>query len=135
MNKVMLTGYLGADADVRQTSSGQVVANFRLATNERWKDKSGETHERAEWHRIALWGRAAEAIGKYLTKGRLVEVEGAIRTNKWEDKDRVTRYSVQIVAHRVGLLGSSPEAHTDVAGEAPTDDQLATAPPDDDLPF
>jgi len=118
VNKAILVGHLCADADVRQTPTGQVVANFRVATNERWTDRqSGETVERAEFHRLALWGKPAESLGKYLRKGRLVYVEGPIRTTQYEDKDGVTRFSTQILVRLIQLLGKATDASESTATE------------------
>ena len=104
VNKAIIVGNLGADPEVRYTQSGTAVANMRIATNERWKDKSGEKKERTEWHRIVVFGNQAENCGKYLSKGRQVYVEGRIQTNEWEDRDGNTRYTTEIVAQTVQFL-------------------------------
>ena len=87
LNKVMLIGHLGSDPELRYTQGGQPVANFNLATNERWADKSGQMQERTEWHKIVVWGKIAETCEKYLKKGRQAYIEGRIQTRDWEDKD------------------------------------------------
>jgi single-strand DNA-binding protein len=106
VNKVILVGNLGADAELRYTGGGMAVANFRIATTEVWKDKDGQKQEQTEWHRISLWGKQAEAVAQYLVKGKQVYVEGRIQTRKWQDKEGQDRYSTEIKADRVTLLGS-----------------------------
>ncbi len=108
VNKVILIGNLGADPEKRVTPSGQVVTNFNIATTERWNDKSGQRQERTEWHRIVVWGAAAENCAQYLSKGRPVYIEGALRTRQWDDKDGNKRYTTEVVAQRVQFLGTSP---------------------------
>ena len=107
VNKVILVGNLGADPETKYLPSGDAVANIRLATTDRWKDKaSGEMKEATEWHRIAFFGRLAEIAGEYLKKGSQVYVEGRIRTRKWQDKEGQDRYSTEIVADTMQMLGS-----------------------------
>src|SRR5688500_6420953 len=107
VNKVLLVGNLGADPEVRRTTSGQVVANFRIATTHVWNDKSGERQERTEWHRIVAWGKRGEVCGQYLRKGRKVHVEGRLHNDEWEDKESgQKRYQTQVVADRVTFLGA-----------------------------
>jgi len=107
VNKVILVGNLGADPETKYLPSGDAVTNIRLATTDRWKDKaSGETKEATEWHRIALFGRVAEIAGEYLKKGSQVYIEGRIRTRKWQDKEGQDRYSTEIVADTMQMLGS-----------------------------
>ena len=111
VNKVILVGNLGADPETKYLPSGDAVTNIRLATTDRWKDKaSGETKEATEWHRIAFFGRLAEIAGEYLKKGSQVYVEGRIRTRKWQDKEGQDRYSTEIVADTMQMLGSRPGA-------------------------
>ena len=106
VNKVILIGNLGADPETRYLPSGDAVTNIRIATSEKWKDKSGEQQEHTEWHRIAFFGKLAEIAGEYLKKGSPVYVEGRIRTRKWQDKESgQDRYSTEIVADRMQLLG------------------------------
>jgi single-strand DNA-binding protein len=106
LNKVMLIGNLGADPEVRYTAGGSAIANIRLATAESWRDKeSGDMQERTEWHRVAFFGRLAEIAAEYLKKGSQVYVEGSIRTRKWNDKDGTERYSTEIVANEMQMLG------------------------------
>ncbi len=106
VNKVILIGNLGADPETRYLPSGDAVTNIRIATSEKWKDKSGEQQEHTEWHRIAFFGKTAEIAGEYLKKGSPVYVEGRIRTRKWQDKEGQDKYSTEIVADRMQLLGS-----------------------------
>jgi single-strand DNA-binding protein len=106
VNKVILIGNLGADPETRYLPSGDAVTNIRIATSEKWKDKSGEQQEHTEWHRISFFGKIAEIAGEYLKKGSPVYVEGRIRTRKWQDKESgQDRYSTEIVADRMQLLG------------------------------
>lgn len=106
INKVILVGNLGADPEQRSMPSGSAVTNLRIATSESWRDKqSGEQQERTEWHRIVLFGRLAEIAGEYLKKGSQVYIEGSLRTRKWE-KDGVERFSTEIVAQDMQMLGS-----------------------------
>jgi len=107
VNKVILVGNLGADPETKYLPSGDAVTNIRVATTDRWKDKaSGEMKEATEWHRIAFFGRLAEIAGEYLKKGSQVYVEGRIRTRKWQDKEGQDRYSTEIVADSMQMLGS-----------------------------
>ena len=105
VNKVILIGNLGRDPELRYTQSGQGVANFTLATNERWRDKDGNNQERTEWHRIVVWGKQAESCAQYLQKGRSVYVEGRLQTRDWEDKDGNKRQTTEITALTVQFLG------------------------------
>jgi single-strand DNA-binding protein len=106
VNKVILVGNLGADPETRYLPSGEAVTNIRVATTDRWKDKaSGEQKESTEWHRIAFFGRLAEIAGEYLKKGSQVYIEGRIRTRKWQDKEGQDRYSTEIVADIMQMLG------------------------------
>ncbi|MGE0384530.1 MAG: single-stranded DNA-binding protein [Gammaproteobacteria bacterium] len=128
INKVMLIGNLGADPEVRYTAGGSAVANVRLATAESWKDKqTGETQERTEWHRVVFFGRLAEIVAEYLRKGSQVYVEGRLQTREWE-KDGVKRYSTEIVANDMQMLGgrgggarseSAPDSGRDRDYDAP----------------
>jgi single-strand DNA-binding protein len=107
INKVILVGNLGADPETRAMPSGTTVANLRIATSESWRDKqSGEQQERTEWHRVALFGRLGEIAAEYLKKGSQVYIEGSLRTRKWQDKQGNERYSTEIVANEMQMLGS-----------------------------
>ncbi len=109
VNRVIVLGNLGADPELRYTQSGAAVANLRVATNERWKDKDGGQQERTEWHSIVVFGRQAENCEKYLKKGRSVYVEGRLQTNEWEDKDGNKRYTTEIVAQTVQFLSGGSD--------------------------
>ena len=103
VNKVIIVGNLGKDAEVRNTQGGNQVANLRIATSERWKDKtSGEWQEQTEWHTVVMWGQLAEVAGRYAVKGAKVYVEGQLKTRKWKDKDGNDRYSTEIEVPRFG---------------------------------
>ena len=104
VNKVILMGNLGRDPEVRYMPNGEAVANFSIATTENWKDKSGVKQEKTEWHNIVMYRKLAEIAGEYLKKGRPVYVEGRLQTRKWE-KDGVTRYSTEIIADSMQMLG------------------------------
>lgn len=109
INKVILIGNLGADPETRAMPSGITVANFRLATSEKWKDKqSGEDRERTEWHSCAAFGRLGEIVGEYLGKGSKVYVEGSLRTRKWQAKDGTDRYTTEIIVNELQMLDSKP---------------------------
>jgi single-strand DNA-binding protein len=106
INKVILVGNLGADPEVRYTAGGTAIASLSIATSEQWTDKqSGQKQERTEWHRVKLFGRLAEIAGEYLKKGRQVYVEGSLRTDKYTDKQGVERYSTDIIASELQMLG------------------------------
>ena len=107
VNRVILVGNLGRDAELRYTPGGAAVANFSLATTETWTDKnSGQRQEHTEWHRVDLWGKRAEALQQYLTKGLKIYVEGSLRTRQWEDRDGNKRYSTDVRADRIEFLDS-----------------------------
>ena len=111
VNKVILVGNLGADPETRAMPSGTTVANIRIATSESWKDKqTGEQQERTEWHRVALFGRLGEIAAEYLRKGSQVYIEGSIRTRKWQDKEGKERFSKEIVANDMQMLGGRSAA-------------------------
>ena len=109
VNKVILLGNLGRDPETRYTTGGDAVTNLNIATSEQWKDKSGEKQERTEWHRVVLFGRQAEIAGEYLKKGRSVYIEGRLQTRKYTDKEGVEKYSTEIVADRMQLIGGARE--------------------------
>jgi single-strand DNA-binding protein len=106
VNKVILVGNLGKDPEVRYMPSGEAITNITVATTDTWKDKNGEKQERTEWHRIAFFGKLAEIAGEYLKKGSQVYLEGRLQTRKWQDKDGNDRYTTEIVADRMQMLGS-----------------------------
>ena len=108
VNKVIIVGNLGADPDVRQTGSGTSITTLSVATKDTWTDKqSGEKQERTEWHRVKMFGRLAEIAGEYLKKGKQVYIEGSLRTDKYTDKQGVEKYSTDIIANDMQMLGSN----------------------------
>ena len=107
VNKVILVGNLGRDPEIRYSANGQAIANVNIATSESWKDKNtGEKQEKTEWHRIVFFGRLAEIVGEYLKKGSQIYVEGRLQTRKWQDKEGKDRYTTEIVANEMQMLGS-----------------------------
>ena len=121
-NKVILTGYLGADPELKHLPSGDAVANIRLASSERYRDKaSGETKEATEWHRLVFFRRLAEIAGEYLVKGSRIYVEGRLRTRKWTASDGQDRYTTEIQVDRLEMLGGARADHTGTA-DAEDDD-------------
>jgi single-strand DNA-binding protein len=157
VNKVILVGNLGADPETRYMPNGDAVANVRLATTESWKDKaSGEKRELTEWHRIVFYRRLAEIVGQYLKKGSSIYIEGRIRTRKWQDKEGQERYTTEIEANEMQMLGSrqgasSSGGEAEYGGSMPSSPAPASAPGgarpapakktpgfedmDDDIPF
>lgn len=113
INKVIIVGHLGADPEVRHTGGGTAICTFNLATSESWTDKqSGEKQERTEWHRVKVFGKLAEICGEYLKKGRQVYIEGSLRTDKYTDKQGVERYSTDIIASEMQMLGGNDAARS-----------------------
>jgi single-strand DNA-binding protein len=151
VNKVMLVGRLGRDPETRYTGGGQAVCNFSLATDETYKDRSGERQKRTEWHKIVVWGKQAEIAQQYLKKGSLVFVEGRIQSRQWDDKkDGTKRTSFEIVANSFRMLGSrsdsaggggrqsAPAGDFDAESAPPMADDTASLGPeltDEDIPF
>ncbi|MHB8729852.1 MAG: single-stranded DNA-binding protein [Sulfuricaulis sp.] len=151
VNKVILVGNLGRDPEVRYSPNGQAVANATLATSESWKDKtSGEKQEKTEWHRVVFFGRLAEIAGEYLKKGAQIYIEGRLQTRKWQDKEGKDRYTTEIVANEMQMLGSRAGAgapgdnfNQDVPAEntgsggakKPATSAAASGDFDDDIPF
>ena len=160
INKVILVGNLGADPETRYTASGSAITNIRIATSESWRDKqTGENQERTEWHRVVFFNRLAEIAGEYLRKGSQVYVEGSLRTRKWQGQDGQDRYTTEVVANEMQMLGArggdsaprqqapasgrfrdSTQAQSSQAQAQPAAQQAAAAPADDnftddDIPF
>jgi single-strand DNA-binding protein len=144
VNKVILVGHLGADPELRHTQTGTPVASFRVATTERYNDRSGERQERTEWHRIVAWAKLAEICNNYLRKGKQVYIEGRIQTRQWEDQSGSTRYTTEVVANNMVMLGRAGDVANDVpAQSSPPDPGAPEGGPggggsgsdDDDLPF
>ena len=130
LNKTMLIGNLGADVDTRYTQTKVAVASFRVATTERWKDNQGNPQESTEWHRIVAFGRLAEICSEYLAKGSRVYLEGRLQTRKWEDDKGNTRFTTEIIAREMKMLGGGDKAETPVPPEDGSE-----PPPSDDVPF
>ena len=147
INKVILIGNLGADPDVRYTASGAAVCNINLATTETWRDReSGEQQEKTEWHRVVFFGRLAEIVAEYLRKGSQVYIEGRLQTRKWQDKEGNDRYTTEIVANEMQMLGGrGGGAGSDYNQSAPRQDSAPREKTgtgsseddfvDDDIPF
>jgi len=136
LNKVMLIGNLGADPEVRRLESGAVVAQFRIATTETYKDKSGNRAEQTEWHNIVVWNKLAEVAEKYLKKGSSVYVEGRIRSREYTDKNNIQRRAFEIVANTFQMLDRKPEGAAGGGGVAAAEaDTVTDEPMVDDLPF
>jgi len=154
VNKVILVGRLGRDPEVKYTPSGAPVAKFSLATDESFKDRSGEQQKHTEWHNIVAWNKLAEICGEYLTKGKLVYIEGSIRSRQWEDQTGNKRTTYEIIARTMQMLGSKAESErasaasstaastpTPSAEHPPVERSLAAEPPaepeitDEDVPF
>ena len=140
VNKVILIGNLGSDPEIRYTDSGAAIGNITVATSESWKDKnSGERIERTEWHRVVLFRRLAEVAGEYLRKGAKVYIEGKLQTRKWQDQNGNDRYTTEIVARDLQMLGSRGDgsAGRSSGGQAAShaDPNPAPAIIDDDIPF
>ena len=142
VNKVILVGNLGRDAEVRYTPGGAAVARFSIATTEVWNDKSGQRQERTEWHNIDLWGKQAESLSEYLVKGKQVYVEGRLQTDEYTDKEGQKRKSTKVRCERVVLLGSGGGGgrgggmdRGDRSSSAPSHDEPTEPLTDDDIPF
>ncbi len=138
VNKVILIGHLGQDPEVKYMPSGSAVANVSIATAESWKDKStGEKKDKTEWHRVIFFARLAEIVGEYLRKGSQVYVEGRLQTRKWTDKNGVERYTTEIVASEMQMLGS--KSGSGERTESPADAGASTGGGDEgfdsDIPF
>lgn len=144
LNKVMLIGNLGRDPEIRYMPSGDAMANLNIATTDTWKDKGGEKQERTEWHRVVMFGKQAEIAGEYLKKGSQIYIEGRLQTRKWTDKSNVERYTTEIVADRMQMLGGR-SGGSSYDPSADRDHDYASAPPaksntgfddmEDDIPF
>jgi single-strand DNA-binding protein len=146
VNKVILVGNLGRDAELRYTPGGAAVATLNMATTETWNDKSGQKQEKTEWHRVVFWGKVAESLTEYLTKGKQVYVEGRLETRQWNDKDGNKRYTTEIKGDKIVLLGGGGQrgggmsrgggeesmggGHASHGSDAPE-----TPLTDDDIPF
>lgn len=136
VNKAILIGRLGKDPDLRYMPNGDAVCNFSLATSESWKDKNGEKQEKTEWHNISIFKKLAEIAGEYLKKGSLVYVEGRLQTRKWQDKEGNDKYTTEIIANQMNMLGSKIGSN-----DAPARPNVPPEPKghifdmEDDIPF
>ncbi len=148
VNKVILVGNLGNDPDMKYTAGGAAIAKISVATKDSWKDKqTGENQERTEWHRVVFFGRLAEIVGEYLRKGSQVYIEGRLQTNKWQDQNGQDRYTTEIVASEMQMLGSRggdignrPQSDSGFRNNQPAQQAPAQSKPDndfadDDIPF
>ena len=151
VNKVILVGNLGRDAELRYTPGGAAVATINMATTEVWNDKVGQKQEKTEWHRVVLWGKSAESLTEYLTKGKQIYVEGRLQTRQWDDKDGNKRYTTEIRGDRIVLLGGGGRGSVGASGgsldrggdstgmggsSAPSGPPEVSEPlSDDDIPF
>jgi single-strand DNA-binding protein len=146
VNKVILVGNLGADPEMRATAGGDPVCNLRLATSEQWKDKAtGESKETTEWHRVVLFRRLAEVAGQFLHKGSAVYIEGRLKTRKWQDKDGQDRYTTEVEATELKMLGGGDRGNVTETGNNPyaggraqprsSPAQAQGVPDDEDYPF
>jgi single-strand DNA-binding protein len=136
VNRVFLIGRLGRDPEIRHTTSGSAVANFSVATDERWTDSEGNKQTRTEWHNIVAWRKLAEICGQYLQKGRLVFIEGRIQTREWDDRDGNKRRTTEIIASNMQMLGGREQADTTPQPQNQQDqNSMEIGITDDDIPF
>lgn len=137
VNKVILIGHLGKDPEMRNMTNGKAVANVSIATTDHWKDRNtGEKQERTEWHNLVFYSPLAEIVGQYLHKGSSVFVEGRLQTRKWQDKNGHDRYTTEIVANEMKMLGGKGGRESQEATPVPSDKRVAYQhPDDDDIPF
>lgn len=141
VNKVILVGNLGRDPEVRHTQGGKAVANFTMATTRRYRDRDGQMQEQTEWHRIVAWERLAEICTEYLSKGRQVYIEGRLQTREWEDRDGNKRWTTEIIAQEMQMLGRRGDYESSGSGSGPSSagEPSGEPPPagggDDDIPF
>ena len=147
VNKVILVGNLGRDAELRYTPGGAAVATLNMATTEVWNDKAGQKQEKTEWHRVVLWGKTAESLAEYLIKGKQIYVEGRLQTRQWDDKDGNKRYTTEIRSDRVVLLSGGGGRGGGMSRSSGADEGMGSHAPgpghdgpdqpltDDDIPF
>jgi single-strand DNA-binding protein len=135
VNKVILIGNLGAEPEVRYTAGGAAMATFRIATSEQWTNKDGEKVDRTEWHRIVAWRRLGEVCGEYLHKGSQVYIEGKLQTRSWEDRDGGKRFTTEIVAQTMQMLGTASKESRKGSGDETYPLEEPPSVPDDDIPF
>ena len=137
VNRVFLIGRLGRDPEIRHTTSGAAVANFSIATDERWTDAEGNRQTRTEWHNIVAWRKLAEICGQYLRKGRLVFIEGRIQTREWDDRDGNKRRTTEIIASNMQMLGGrgQDEGSPAAPSQQKEETSMEIGITDDDIPF
>ena len=136
LNKVILIGNLGQDPEARFTPQGTAVTNLSIATNESWKDQSGEMQDRTEWHRVVMYGRMAETAAEYMKKGQMVYVEGRLNTREWEDQNQIKRKTTEIRCDNFTMLGRRSDSPTDQSlGSMSQPVPTPNSEVDDDLPF
>ena len=133
VNKVIIVGNLGQDPEGRFTPQGTAVTNLRVATNESWKNQSGEYQDRTEWHRVVMYGKMAETANEYMHKGMMVYIEGRLQTNEWEDQNQVKRKTTEIRCDNFTMLGKKGEGAQ--AKKPQSTDETFDESQDDDLPF
>lgn len=130
LNKVMLTGYLGADPEMRYTAQGSAVTTFRVASGRSWKSADGTQHDDTEWFRVVAWEKLGEICNQYLTKGTRVYIEGRLQTRKWQDQNGQDRYTTEVIANDMIILSSKQDRPAPTADyDAPIDDEVVEAPP------
>jgi len=130
LNKVMLTGYLGADPEMRYTAQGSAVTTFRVASGRSWKSADGTQHDDTEWFRVVAWDKLGEICNQYLTKGTRVYLEGRLQTRKWQDQSGQDRYTTEVIANDMIILSSKQDRPAPAADyEAPMEDEVVEAPP------
>ena len=140
VNKVILVGNLGRDIEVRHTPGGAAVGTLNMATTDVWTDKAGQRQEKTEWHRVVLWGKQAESLQEYLLKGKQIYVEGRLQTRQWDDREGNKRYTTEVRADRLVLLGSRGAGSTAVRRDSQEQAESATTDnaaelTEDDIPF
>jgi single-strand DNA-binding protein len=136
VNKVILVGNLGKDAELRYTPGGAAVATLRLATADRYKDKDGQWQEQTEWHTVVVWGKTAESLAEYLRKGKQIYVEGRLQTRSWDDKEGKKRYATEVKGDRIVLLGGRGSGGEREEPASPAEPAREPAElTDDDIPF
>lgn len=137
VNKAILVGRLGNDPEVRYTQDGTPVASFSLATDEQWKDKNGKKVQKTEWHKIIAWRKLGEVCGEYLTKGKLIYIEGKIQTRQWENKDGIKQYTTEIIAQSMKMLSGPGDGQSKQSGQSKPEPAPSAegALENDDIPF
>ena len=135
INKVIIIGTLGKDVEVRHTQAGKAVANMSMATSEKWKDKQGQQQEKTEWHKVVMFDRLAEIAQQYLSKGSKCYIDGKLQTRKWQDQNGQDRYSTEIIANNMQMLGGESTARTEPQRAPQQQQPNNPLDLDDDIPF